>query len=478
MTSHRIYRLGAAAALLAALPAVAHTQTFGAPATRDSQYVVLTAGAARDSARTADSLAAAARAKAAHPPRYLTPPTEIQYMRAPDRRGLNVFESPKEETVAFDGFKLNWGGAFSQEFQSLSHENTSAPKMVAGVDQNTLMPIGAGFNTATANLFLNVQLARGIRVAVETYASTRHHNEAWVKDGYFQIDGSPIDNDLLDLIMHFATLKVGHFEVNYGDEHFRRSDGGQTIYNPFVGNFIIDAFTTEIGAEAYLRSDGYMAMLGLTGGEIKGQVTSPEKRGPTYLAKLGMDKQFGSDLRVRLTGSMYKKDRSASGTLTSGDRAGSKYYDVMENTLSTESAQAWSGAIQSGMKNNVLAFVVNPFVKYRGAEFFGNVETMTGAAAGELSNRTLRQLVGEGVYRFANDQLYVGARYNVVKGQLAGIGSDVTVRRTQFGGGWFVTPNVLSKIELVQQRYLDFPASDIRNGGKFKGFMVEGVVAF
>ncbi|NUO95598.1 MAG: hypothetical protein HOQ14_14030, partial [Gemmatimonadaceae bacterium] len=183
-------------------------------------------------------------------------------------------------------------------------------------------------------------------------------------------------------------------------------------------------------------------------------------------------------LRVRLTGSMYKKDRSASNTLTSGDRAGSKYYDVLENTTSTESAQAWSGAIQSGMKNDVRAFVVNPFLKYKGAEVFGNVETMTGSAATETSNRTLRQLVGEGLYRFANDQLYVGGRYNVVKGQLAGIANDITVRRTQLGGGWFVTPNVLSKLEIVNQRYLDFPSTDIRNGGQFKGFMVEGVVAF
>ena len=66
----------------------------------------------------------------------------------------------------------------------------------------------------------------------------------------------------------------------------------------------------------------------------------------------------------------------------------------------------------------------------------------------------------------------------MVKGQLAGIPNDITVRRTQLGGGWFVTPNVLSKIEFVQQKYLDFPTADIRNGGKFKGFMVEGVVAF
>ncbi len=32
------------------------------------------------------------------------------------------------------------------------------------------------------------------------------------------------------------------------------------------------------------------------------------------------------------------------------------------------------------MKNMVTAFVVNPFVKVGGVEFFGNIETMTGAA--------------------------------------------------------------------------------------------------
>ena len=346
------------------------------------------------------------------------------------------------------------------------------------VNQNALIPIGSGFNTANANLYLNAQLARGIRVAVEMYGSSRHHNEAWVKDGYFQIDGSPIENEWLDRLMEVATLKVGHFEVNYGDQHFRRSDNGQTLYNPFVGNFVIDAFTTEIGGEAYLRRNGYLAMVGITGGEIKGSVTSPGQRGPSYLAKLGVDKQLTPDLRTRLTGSMYKTDRSANNTLTSGDRAGSKYYSVIEPTGSSESSNAWSGAVQSGMRSMVTAFVVNPFVKYRGAEFFGNVETMTGAASNETSRRTLRQLVGEGLYRFADDQLYLGGRYNVVSGQLAGIADDITVRRTQVGGGWFVTPNVLAKLEWVRQRYVDFPAADIRSGARFQGVMVEGVVAF
>jgi hypothetical protein len=444
-----------------------------------AQQPVTQAGAPRD---TAEAVADTQPAKkpVSRLPRYLAPASQIQYIRYADQRGVNVFESPKEAGADFTGLKVSWGGAFAQQYQNLTHRNAAAPKLVTGstVDQNQLIALGQGFNNANANLYLNVQLARGIRVAVETYASSRHHNEAWVKDGYFLIDGSPIANKLLDRIMEVATLKVGHFEVNYGDQHFRRSDNGQTLYNPFVGNFIIDAFTTEIGAEAYLRKNGLMAMVGMTGGEVKGSVGTPGQRGPTYLAKLGIDESLGDDLRFRLTGSMYKTDRSASNTLTSGDRAGSRYYDVLENTTSTESANAWSGAIQSGMKNMVTAFVINPFLKVGGVELFGNVETMTGASQTEAQRRTLRQLVGEGLYRFAGNKLYVGGRSNTVKGELAGIANDITVRRTQLGGGWFVTPNVLSKIELVNQKYLDFPTGDIRSGGQFKGVMIEGVVAF
>lgn len=75
-------------------------------------------------------------------------------------------------------------------------------------------------------------------------------------------------------------------------------------------------------------------------------------------------------------------------------------------------------------------------------------------------------------------RVYVGGRCNTAQGQLAGITGNVKVQRYQMGGGWFVTPNVLAKAEYVNQKYLDFPTTDIRNGGKFNGLMVEGVVAF
>jgi len=407
-------------------------------------------------------------------------PITIQYYRAHDSRGINVFEPPKLEGTEYNGFALSWGGGFTQQFQALHHSNTATP-VIGGtppVNQNQLMRIGAGFNNAAANMYLDAQLARGIRVEMTNYLSSRHHNETWVKDGYLLVDGSPWENKTLDAIMEYLTLRIGHFEVNYGDAHFRASDNGNAIANPLVGNLIMNAFTTEIGAEAYVRKNGWMLMGGATSGEIRGTVERPQDRAPTYLGKVGFDRQMNDDLRLRLTGSVYSTAKSVSNTLYSGSRAGSRYYDVLVNTTASVSAQAWTGDVQPGLSSKVQALVLNPFVKFRGIELFGNIEQAKGRTAAETSDRKWTQLAGEALYRFAWDDLYVAARYNTVKGRFAGFANDVTVNRIQAGGGWFLTPNIMMKTEYVRQEHKDYPANNIFNGGKFEGMMVEGVVAF
>jgi hypothetical protein len=90
----------------------------------------------------------------------------IQHIRALDQRGINVFESPKYDGTEYNGFVLAWGAAFTSQFQGLDHSNTAQPKLVAGVDQNQLIRIGHGFNNESANLYLNAQMAKGIRVAL------------------------------------------------------------------------------------------------------------------------------------------------------------------------------------------------------------------------------------------------------------------------------------------------------------------------
>jgi len=403
----------------------------------------------------------------------------IQYVRPMDKRGLNVFETTKDPGAEFKGFAMDFGAAFTSQVQNLSHENRATPNLVNGIDANKLQNIGFGFNNSTANAVLHAQLAPGIRVQLTSYLSARHHNETWVKDGYIQIDQSPIDLAPLKMLFEIATVRIGHMEINYGDAHFRRSDNGNALYNPFVGNYIMDAFTTEIGGEVYLKLNGLIAMGSVTAGELRGTVLTPDQRGPSLIGKLGFDRQLNEQVRVRLTGSMYQSKKGMSNTLYGGDRAGSRYYWVMENTTASETANYTSGAINPGFKNRVRAFQLNPFVKARGLEVFGVVERAEGKASAEASERVWKQYAVDTVYRFLPDEAaYLGVRYNKATGTLAGIPGEIAANRWQVGGGWFVTANILAKAEYVTQKFAGYPVSHIRNGGKFNGFMLEGVVGF
>jgi hypothetical protein len=407
----------------------------------------------------------------------LYPPVVIQHYRPLDQRGIDMFEPPKDDTTPFTHFIIQWGAAFSTVFQGLEQSNTAQANVVNNVNTNQLVPIKHSFELPSANLYLNAQLARGIRVELTSYLASQHHNDTWVKDGYLLIDASPIDVSFLNSLMHYLTLRVGDFEIDYGDAHYRRSDGGDGFDNALIGNYIMDAFTNEIGAEVYVRTDDLIVMGGITSGQNQGSIAGSASQSPSYLGKIGIDRHLSSDLRVRLTGSIYDNSSTHSNTLYNGDRAGSRYYDIMDNST-TSSTDAWAAAIQPGFSAKVRAFVINPFIKFRGLEFFGNIEQSTGRSASDSSDRTWHQNVGEVVYRFLNNKLYVAGRYNTAKGILSGIPGDVSTDRTQIGGGWFILPTVLAKIEYMNQTYHDFPVTDIRNGGKANGFVAEGTLAF
>ncbi|EPR65509.1 hypothetical protein [Cyclobacterium qasimii] len=405
---------------------------------------------------------------------------DMQFWRAYDQRGINVFETGKADSVAFDGLRVRIGGAFTQQFQSISHENSATPFLDDnGVNTNQLMDIGTGFNLATANLNIDVELADGIRLNLITYLSSRHHPETWVKGGYLQFDKLAfLNSQVFDQIMEKVTIKVGHMEVNYGDSHFRRSDNGNAFYNPFVGNYIMDAFATEIGAEVIYQNNGFIGVASMTGGEIQGGITNPGKRKPSFIGKLGYDKTLDNDLRLRMTGSVYTTAGSVNNTLWAGDRAGSRYYLVMVNTLASTSNSLTSGRFSPGMRDNVTAMVLNPFVAYRGLELFGTLEQSKGKASNESVDRTWNQVGIDAVYRFGStDNYYLAGRYNQVGGEMPD-GLEPSISRVQVGGGWFITKNILAKLEYVNQNYQDFAPTDILNGGSFNGIMIEGVIGF
>ena len=405
------------------------------------------------------------------------------YWRPYDQTGINVFETSKQpDTIAYEGLRVRLGAGFTQQFQGLKHSNSNGLETA-----KKLYPVTPGFNTSMANLNIDVQLADGIRLNLVTYLSTRHHNEAWVKGGYIQFDKLPFKGAFWNDLMKVATIKIGHMEINYGDAHFRRSDGGQTIYNPFIENHILDAFATEIGGEIYLQKNGLFTMVGLSNGMIKGNVdslvaTAQDKnihKSPALYFKGGFDKSLSSKWRVRATGSIYHNGSSGGNTLYSGDRAGSNYFMAMEKAGSTYSGQFTSGRLNPGFSKRVTAMQLNGFLKAGGLEFFGTYEAAKGRTKAESNERKLSQYAADVVYRIgAAENLFVGVRYNAVQARLAGFTQDVHINRYAVAGGWFLTRNILLKGELVNQKYKDFPAADYRNGGKFNGYVIEAVVGF
>ncbi|MBC7400830.1 MAG: hypothetical protein H7289_12890 [Mucilaginibacter sp.] len=430
---------------------------------------------------------------------------QIQYYRPNNKQGINVFETSKKDTVKFTGLKVKIGGGLTMAYQTLKASNTATPvtKTVgtATVNVNAITPIYNGFNLPMASMLFDVQLADGVRLNLTTYLATRHHEDSWVKGGYLQIDKMPfLKSPFIDDIMKSVTLVIGQSDVDYGDQHFRRSDGGNTIYNPFVENYLMDEFATEIGMHVYYKcqTTGLFAMGAITDGELNAVTIAPTKIDaktgevtkypPAFIGKLGFDKQLTPDFRLRVSGSVYSVSSAASNTLFGGDRTGSNYYNVMSNPTTAAGSvltqavdyNAFSGRFNPGFGQENHSLMGNLFLKYRGLEFFGTIESAKGRTITETSSRGAKQYAGDIIYRFPaeTENFWVGYRYNTVKATIVGNTTDVTVNRSAASAGWFLTKNIMMKGEWVSQQYKDYDATNILNGGKFSGLVIQAAISF
>lgn len=388
------------------------------------------------------------------------------------------FETSQLTRETFEKMKVRVGADFAMQYQILNHHADSA-----------LIPLGTGFNLPTANFTIESILAPGIEVSLTTYLSSRHHNETWVKGGYLIIDELPfIKSEGVNKVMDYLTLKVGDMEINYGDAHFRRSDNGNVIHNPFVGNYIMDAFSTQIALEAMYRNKGWLLMGAISNGTVKPSLAGYNSTTGDYTEyntheelafywKAGYDKQFNDDLRLRLTLSGYHCPDHHSGSLYNSERAGSRYYLVMNRITNspndvdiTKNHTSGNFGPGSTLKDNSL--MVNLFTVYKGFEVFGTYERFAGVLTNG-SDSEFNQFAVEGLYRFGgNRQFYGGLRYNVVNNDL-----EQSVDRTQFALGWFLIDQIAIKLEYVDQNYHEFLTQYGKDAG-FNGFMFEAAISF
>jgi hypothetical protein len=90
------------------------------------------------------------------------------------------------------------------------------------------------------------------------------------------------------------------------------------------------------------------------------------------------------------------------------------------------------------------------------------------------------QLAAEVLYRLGTDEkLYLGARYNPVSGKTRESAvNNLEITRVNVGGGWFISNNILTKIEYVNQQYIGNAWTGRFTGVEFGGINIEAVISF
>ena len=171
-------------------------------------------------------------------------------------------------------------------------------------------------------------------------------------------------------------------------------------------------------------------------------------------------------------GSVYTVKSANSNTLFWGDRTGSHYFLTMENTAATATANAWSGRYNPQFSQQVTTFMINPFVKYKGLEFFGTYEIASGRKITEPTKRTATQYAADIIYRFParTENFWIGGRYNSVTAEMPLTTDAVTINRVVGSAGWFITKNIMMKGEYVSQVYNNFASTDIPFRWQFQWF--------
>ena len=368
-----------------------------------------------------------------------------------------TFEEPKLETNV-DHVKVKVGADFAIQYQGLNHEAPSAE----------LIDLKHNFNLPTANLNITADLAPGVRLFINNYMSSRHHNEAWVEGGYLTFDKLPFLPST-DNIMKYLTIKAGVMMPDYGDGHFFRSNNAGVIKNPFVGNWIMDAYTTNPGLEVLFRSNGFLALVGTNNGRMNYGRGNDLGKDLVFNWKAGYDNYVTDDLRIRATLSGYHVGDGHSGSyLWGGDRAGARYYNVMQ-LASADGDNFRSGRWGPGSgQTQMNSYMANLFLQFHGLEVFGIYEDMKGVKSN--ADQHFTQTALQAIYNIG--PFYVGTRLNKVDDNA---GSKVT--RTNFGGGWHMLDNVLIKLDYVTQKY-DGSAHGNIDGGKFNGMVIEAAVSF
>jgi predicted porin len=371
--------------------------------------------------------------------------------------------------------------------QALDHKNAFDSKGAA------LPKVEPGFQNAFGDLGFIGKFGKNqeLEVVFDLYLSSRNHpSTTYGDEGYMILHGVPENLESLKFLRPLLSkvdIKAGQMLLNFGDAIEHRSNNAIVQKNPLVGNFVVDPNIVSIAMEVSNKPGRINWMAGISNGTTTEDWNAG--RGFAYHGKLAVYpiEALRTSVSYIAANNSSNPTKAAGGSamqMFSGNRSGERYAGILGG------GQAPGGVFpQAGEKFSAAQFDVtfdNQKIPLKLYANYGRTQDkdINGSAAG-TPEETWNYYAAQAVYKLT-PTLYAAARYSGAQtSMLAGSASDGKVTRIQIGGGFWLTKNVLMKVEYVDQKYRGFAAGQMVNNGiqawrdpEFSGVISEVSFAF
>jgi hypothetical protein len=351
--------------------------------------------------------------------------------------------------------------------QALDHKNVFNAKGEA------LAKIEPGFQNAFGDLGFIGKFGKNqeIEIVFDLYLSSRNHpSTTYGNEGYIILRGVPENLQslkFLEPILKKVDIKAGHMLVDFGDAAQHRSNNAIVQKNPLIGNFVIDPNIVSIGMQASSKPG---SKFGWLVGVSNGTTTEDWSvgRGIAYNGKLIFMPLEGLRTSVSYIGTDQSDNPTKAGggsqmQMFTGNRSGERYAGVLGGGQAPGNVFPQAGEKFSATQFDV-TWETNLPVKFYGHYGITQDQDINGSAAG-APEETWNYYAADVKYEIT-PALYAAARYSAATtSMLNGTASNGQVDRIQIGGGFWLTKNLLMKMEYVQQKYSGFAAGEIVNNG-------------
>lgn len=335
--------------------------------------------------------------------------------------------------------EVDVGLDFSTNFHSLADDDlTGQPERSPGVGPPAL------------NLYLSNRISKNISLNTEIHGKTNSKKSVYMKEAFvkFLPDTAQVQ---FEGMFKLSSIKLGTFEIDYGNLHSYRSDNAEVQNNFFVGNHIFEPVAVQNGIEINLQVDKFNNFVfSLTDGGANGALKPGDGLSIASKLKSKIGK-FG-----RYSFSYYYADHSENPNSRSNlfSDVSHEPYPVIKNfggNCTSSGGTHWCMVSLDGNHINAIHTDIRFLLDEYMAEIaLGTAKDKMGTPLGENDE------ISYGSLSFVSQpakNFYYGFRSSYVEGsKWAGEDIDARARRTQLIFGKYLNKKTLTKLEFVQQK--------------------------